>query len=200
MCTESEIWTEFVSGTTGGFEALYRHYVDELYNFGLRYTRDTYAIEDCIHDLFIDLDKYRTKLTSVDAPLFYLLKSFRRKLAKNLSKPATISIDTFFSRPDDLEFDTLELTREQELIFEETKKETSRQLADYLNRLPARQREIIFLKYRYDLSYEEIATLLNITVPTCRTLVYRALGKLRSGFSAADSATVVLLPVYFSLF
>ncbi|MBO9637571.1 MAG: sigma-70 region 4 domain-containing protein, partial [Siphonobacter aquaeclarae] len=46
-------------------------------------------------------------------------------------------------------------------------------------RLPERQREILYLRFRHDFDYEQIASLMQISVPTCRTFIYRALKQLR---------------------
>ena len=48
-----------------------------------------------------------------------------------------------------------------------------------LNKLPARQREVLHLKFNMELSYTEIARLMEISEATCRTLAYRAIKRLR---------------------
>ncbi|MGZ6213814.1 MAG: RNA polymerase sigma factor [Candidatus Limnocylindria bacterium] len=50
---------------------------------------------------------------------------------------------------------------------------------DAVEGLPERQRVAIYLRYRADLPYEEIGTILGIAAPSARSHVSRALGALR---------------------
>ncbi len=200
MHSDKEIWDDFVAGNGESFAALYSRYADELYAFGLRYTSDTATIEDSIHDMFVDLHKYRPSLSDVASPRFYLLKSFRRKLARSLSSPAFIRIDLGFAGVNQLVFEMPEPSVEHRMVMDETASQTSRLLTRELNLLPSRQREIIYLRYKYDLSYEEIASLLEISVPTCRTLVYRAINRLRSRIASPGIVSGLLLLAAFHRF
>jgi RNA polymerase sigma factor (sigma-70 family) len=48
-----------------------------------------------------------------------------------------------------------------------------------VERLPARQRWCVYLRYRADLPYEEIGAILGIAAPSARSHVSRALDALR---------------------
>jgi len=48
-----------------------------------------------------------------------------------------------------------------------------------LDALPEKYREVIILKEFLDMSYQEIAELLNLTLPVVRIRIYRAKNKLR---------------------
>ena len=50
---------------------------------------------------------------------------------------------------------------------------------NYSDVLTERQREIIYLRYMQECSYEEIAEIMQISVPACRKLLYRTLLKLK---------------------
>ena len=66
------------------------------------------------------------------------------------------------------------------LIEEEERLELSRKIKLLLNRLTARQREAVCLRYIYDMEYDEIADLLNMSnSKSARNLVSRALEHLR---------------------
>ncbi len=186
MEPERDVWIRFISGDQEAYCALYTRYVDILYAFGLRYSPDKELIMDCIHDLFIDLHKYRPRLSEAENPRFYLLKSFRRKLARASQRNVFISFDTWFSRMDPIAIDAFTLSPDHQLMADEANRQLMEALTRELNLLPPRQREIIFLKFKYDLTYEEIAAMLQITIPTCRTLIYRSLKKLRSRIDRLD--------------
>ena len=80
---------------------------------------------------------------------------------------------------DSLAINTFSFSVEEEMIISEKERETLQHLAAEINLLPDRQREILYLRFHQDLDYDEIAAIMQISVPTCRTFVYRALKQLR---------------------
>ena len=50
-----------------------------------------------------------------------------------------------------------------------------------VDRLPSRQRQVVYLRYRADLSFEEIAAVLGITSSAARSHATQAMARLRSG-------------------
>lgn len=176
--TDNDLWEQFISGNQSAFSKLYDTYADILYTFGMRYTSDQDQVKDCIHDLFIDLHQYRQGLAKEVNVKFYLLKSFRRKLNAACRKSSMLSLNEW-NTEDSLPISDFSFNIEQEMILDEKQKETLQMLATQINQLPERQREILYLKFTHNLEYEEIASLMHISVPTCRTFVYRALKQLR---------------------
>ena len=74
---------------------------------------------------------------------------------------------------------TTEVTVLDTIIDEEEKSDIKEIVEDLLNTLTDRQREAIYLRYMQNLSYEEIAELLDISPGSVRKLVYRAIMCLR---------------------
>jgi RNA polymerase sigma factor (sigma-70 family) len=175
---ETELWTEFLSGNRTAFSQLYDRYADVLFSFGLRYSSDRDLVKDCIHDLFIDLHHYRAGLAREVNIRFYLLKSLRRKLEQAHRKSALFRHETW-ENESVLAISPFSFSIEDEIITDESQKELLQSLAEEVNRLPERQREILYLRFRHDFDYEQIASLMQISVPTCRTFIYRALKQLR---------------------
>ena len=79
---------------------------------------------------------------------------------------------------DDVEFYT-EVTILDNLIGEEDRIAIQHQIQSYLDLLTGRQREAIYLRYMEELDYEEIAELMNMSVPSVRNLVFKAIKQLR---------------------
>ena len=189
---EGDIWTDFISGSQEAYKVLYDTYADVLYAFGLRYTTDQDQIKDCIHDLFVDLHTYRARLSPTPNNVkFYLLSSFKRKL--NQARRQTL----LFRPPRRLDSNPalpeFTLSIEHDLISGETERETLEALFYHLNQLPSRQREILYLKFKHELDYQEISALMHISIPTCRTLVYRAVKQLRQQFRGVPVAYLIFL-------
>ena len=59
------------------------------------------------------------------------------------------------------------------------KKEIEGKLNKLLSSLTGRQREIIYLRFIHELEYEEIASLMHMTIQSSRKAVSRAIGKMR---------------------
>jgi len=73
----------------------------------------------------------------------------------------------------------LHVTMEDEYIQKEDSEEISRKVENVLNRLSHRQREIIFLRYIQECSYDEISEIMQISVAASRNLVNRSLKRLK---------------------
>ena len=65
------------------------------------------------------------------------------------------------------------------MIAFETETGVSQKLQNAMKELTDRQREIIFLKYSKNLSYEEIGEILGINYQSIRNLTHRAVSELR---------------------
>lgn len=109
---------------------------------------------------------------------FYLLRALRNqlidtyKLKRNYSEVLTGEIT------DELPY-KIKITVEDEIIAAEEQAEVSQKVDEILSILTERQREIIYLRYMQECSYEEIAEIMQISVPACRKLLYRTLLKLK---------------------
>lgn len=185
---DQDIWNNFIGGSQEAFRELYEQHTDLLYAFGLRYTQDAELLKDCIHDLFVDLHTYRRNLSPAVNIRYYLLRSLKRKMNAAFKK-ASRDPGPGFSQG---EF-SLVCSAEETLLADEQQRETLRLLAVEMNRLPSRQKEAVYLKFHQELDYEEVAALMKISVPTCRTLVYRAIKQLRQNLKEQPLYQVLLL-------
>ena len=186
---ENNLWERFISGSSSAFSELYDAYSEILYKFGMRYTTDNELVKDCIHDLFIDLHAYRGKLAREVNVKFYLLKSFRRKLHAAHRKSSLLDFN-HWSSDDSFGVNAFSFSIEQEMIMDEKQREMLDHLAIEINQLPERQREVLYLRFNQDLDYEEIAAMMQISVPTCRTFIYRALKQLRGKLEFGSIALI----------
>jgi len=169
-----------VNGDDEAFKGLYDHYIDTLFGWGCRYCRDEETIKDCIQELFVDLYTYRRKLraeTDIDA---YLFVSFRRKLAKQLKKNHVQLLTAYIAAEQLTEED-----HQQKTIRAEEGQQLMAVLKKEVIELPSRQQEVLFLRYTSELSYDSVSKIMKISIPTCRTLVSRALRQLRKRLKPA---------------
>lgn len=188
--TNNTLWDNIINGDQEAYRELYEQFAEMLYRYGLRYIQDTATIKDCIQDLFTDLYHYRRNLSPKVNIRYYLLRSFRRKIHTAVKKTVTMSrameVEDFFSI-------TYEPDTETQIIAAEQQQQMLRILAQELNALPARQKEVLFLKFNCSLSYEEVAGIMKISVPTCRTLAYRAFRQLRTNMEKMPVLPLLIL-------
>lgn len=187
---DSILWNNVILGDQQAYRELYEMYADMLFRYGLRYVKDASTIKDCIQDLFTSLYHHRHNLAREVNIRFYLLRSFRRKIHQVVKKNAavlhTASPEEYFSIIYEPDAEQLQIAAEQQ-------QEMLRLLARELNELPARQKEVLFLKFNCSLSYEEVAGIMKISVPTCRTLAYRAFRQLRANMEKAPLLPLMIL-------
>jgi RNA polymerase sigma factor (sigma-70 family) len=167
------LWESFRKGDKDAFAALFRQYYEALFRYGGKFTNDTELLEDCIQELFIELWQAKS-----DAPVLsvkaYLLKSLKYKLLKAFRQNGkTLSL------ADNGEA-AFEWSHETFLISEQENAEKRQRVLDALGRLSNRQKEIIYLKYYQNLSYEEVSEIMNINYQVARNLLYQAIKSLKT--------------------
>lgn len=174
--TETDIWSSYRNGNEASFRKLYDHYYAGLLGYGSRFTRDHQVIEESIQDLFIKLWRNRASIGPTPSVKFYLYKSFRRVLTRKMRYlPETVA----FPEQEDKLFFNFEIGQDEVLMKKEQMAELKQQLEAAMATMTDRQREVIYLKYYEDLSYDEISDVLSITPKATYKLVYRALDHLR---------------------
>ncbi|WP_423127997.1 RNA polymerase sigma factor [Gaoshiqia sp. Z1-71] len=168
------LWKSFKNGDEKAFCNLYDLHIDSLYRFGMQFSADSDFIKDCIHDLFLDLFKYRNQLSDTDSIQYYLFRSLRRKIYKELSRRLPVNHENYANQ-NELKQPTIE----DSIIRDEIELENYRLLQKAFEGLTGRQREALFLRFEQDLAYPEIADILDVSVDSARTIIYRAIKVLR---------------------
>ena len=176
--TETLVWKKLIDGNESALGDLYNIYVDCLFSYGINHIKDRTYVMDCIHDLFVDLYKYRENLSMTDNVKFYLFKCLKRKINRKYAiKTVSITDDYQYS----LNQQTINYTSscEEEIIKKELVTEKRMILAAALDSLTKKQRKGLFLRFNQDKSYEEISEIMNVSIESARTIVYRSLKALR---------------------
>ena len=153
-------------------------YVDDMYAYALSFGFDKQTSMDAIHDVFCKICEQENRLSEVDNIKFYLLKSLKNRLL-DISKTRKV----YFELSDNIILEKLpfsiRITIEDEFIKAEEKEKIKQKIESILNLLTDREREIIYLRYMQEYDYDKIAELMNITPPSCRKLLHKAISKLR---------------------
>jgi RNA polymerase sigma factor (sigma-70 family) len=176
--SDREIWNSFRKGDEDAFNFIYRKNVDSLYNYGYQICKDKDLVKDCIHTLFVDLRKKADKLSEVSKISGYLFTAFHRELFRLLKAKRKIHFESIDEMANGF---LIEVSHETKLINQEFSDDLRRKLDKAVNQLPVKQRQALLLLYQEELSYKEIAKVMNFSeVKTARTLVYKAISSVKS--------------------
>lgn len=179
---DSQLWQLLQENDKAAFSFIYKRHIKSLYNFGLKHTTNKELLKDTIQELFIDIWSKRMKQSEVKHLKVYLIKALRYKLLRAAAaqyKSRTYDLIEIMD-PIDTNNDL-----EQKLLVERRYK-----LNIQLDKLPKRQREVIYLRYFQNISNDEIGEILNVNYQSVSNLLYRALTKLRSNFKLSDKSVL----------
>jgi RNA polymerase sigma factor (sigma-70 family) len=169
------LWKRFLAGDDLSFYNLYDRYADQLFKYGSHFLKDKELVKDSIHDLFLELHKYRTKLSETNNVKYYLFRSLRRIIYKAQVKVIPLRVNENEHTP----FDLPVFSHEDQLIAEESRQEQFKALNEAMKKLTNRQREGLSLKFEHGYSYPEIAQIMGVSIESARSVTYLALKELR---------------------
>lgn len=175
------LWEDFKNGNDLAFSQIYSMYSPKLYRYGLRFTSNTTLIEDSIHDLFSSLAKTRMNLSPTNNIQFYLIKSFKRKLFRQLNKEKRYDFDQE-QQPSVFE---ITYSIEHDIIHEESASQKMRLLKKAIESLTPRQKEAIYLRFTEEFDYEMISEIMDMSIESCRNLLYRTIKNLRENIQSS---------------
>jgi RNA polymerase sigma factor (sigma-70 family) len=171
---DEELWQSFKLGNEIAFGKIYDKYFNSLYNYGIKISRDKQLVKDCIQELFIELWRYKANLAHVNSIKYYLFKSLRRKLVREIQNKGIFSDIS----AEEYHFEMV-LPYESLIVQKQISEEQSKELLKALNSLSKRQKEAIFLKFYENLSYQEVASIMSITVKSVYKVILSGIDSLR---------------------
>jgi RNA polymerase sigma-70 factor (ECF subfamily) len=187
---EIERWNAMRHGDVISFKWLYLRYFQSLYSYGKKIGVTEEALQESIHDVFVDLWFYHENLSEVQSVKLYLYRSWRRKVNRHISGQLLI--------------DSLELILAEHPRYEDTEVEgdveccegpelQAKSLRKVINDLSPRQYEALVLRCYEEFSYQEIGDILDINEESAGRLVEDGLGQLRQFAKLVMSVSLFLL-------
>lgn len=176
-CSDLQIWQEFKRGSRAAFIYIYHQYFEGLYAYGHQFSKNTDLIKDCIHDLFVEIDQSKARLSDTTSIRLYLYKSIKRKILYTLKKRQKFVSSEDNSEAFRFNFD---LPAEQKMINRQMDEERIKKLNEAVSQLTHRQREAVFYFYYEGFSFQQISELMEFqSIKATQNLLYRALKELR---------------------
>lgn len=174
---EKDAWEQLQKGSLEALGFFYDCYVDDLFRFGISIKGDSALVQDIIHDMFLELYSYHSKLSTVSNIKAYLISSFRRKLFKNISsKEVILEKNEIETRANALESIS---STETEIIDLEQVSIQKMKVKKAWETLTPHQIKALQLKFEENKTYDEIAEDLKVSISSARTLIYRSMKEIR---------------------
>lgn len=197
------VWDKMKSGDEQSLSKIFSFFYSDLYHYGIKIFNLPDLVKDSIQDVFVRIWEKRDTIGDVQNPKAYLIASLRRKIFENKEKYFKEVSDEATDQEGKRVF-SFEATEFMEV--EEVSKQLRNSLVQVINSLPERQRELIFLRFYYNLRYVEIARVMEVKEQTIKNMMQRAISNLRgkidppaSGWEGIDFMDDLLL-TFFVLF
>lgn len=175
MQIDTEIWLQIEQGNEIAYEKMYAYYFKRYYIYGRKITEHLETIEDAIQEIMIYIWHNRSSLSGIKHPAAYFYTSFRNLLINKLRTRGEMVSDEFIHEETSNSAEDLIITNEESL-------QLNKKLKQAAGFLTARQSEAIFLRFYEELSYEEVAEVMGITVKATYKIMARALSELREKY------------------
>jgi len=185
-----QLWQEYRAGDIYALAKLMQRYYADLFHWGMRLHADREFVKDCIQEVFVNLWKIQDTISSVENVRSYLLVVLKTRILRELSKThgahqADLSDDYSFS---------VEFAADIRLIEEEHEVYQIRRLERVLNHLPQRQKELIYLRFYQNLSFEQIAEVMHLGRQSVYNLLQKSLNSLRKNWTICTVGLLFYLP------
>lgn len=177
-----DLWLDFKSGDRDAFDQIFYLYVNQLISYGKKVTTNDALIDDCIQEMFLDLWLKRERLGEAHSIKFYLLKTLRRRILVTIKKEAK---SESFDNEEMVNYASdFKASLESRLSLDDTG-----DLNQVFEKLTPMQKEVIYLKFYNDLSFDEISESLDIK----KKALYNCLSKAMITFRTHLKKAVLIL-------
>ncbi len=181
--TDKELVMKLRDHEEDGMIILYKTYWKELYVAAFSVLRDKEDCEDIIQDLFIKIWNKRKELEITSSLRNYLLAAVRYEVYRKVRGSR---------KYESLLTEIIDTVVDHSLCNELEYKELQSRIANVIDTLPTKCREVYQLSRHEQLSHQEISTRLSISTKTVRNHLTKALHYLRLSMDQ-----ILLLVLYF---
>ncbi len=174
-------WDRVLAGHADGLRQIHEALYASMIDYACRLLQDEMLAEDAIQDVFVKAWQLRAQIGEVQSVRAYFFIMLRRHVLNVLRSRQSrrrqqqqwqqqVELDPVFSA-EDIRVQA-EHTRQQQ-----------QKIATAVNELPARQREVIWLKYYAGMEYQQIAAVMEINYQSVVNLAFKATQYLRKRLS-----------------
>ena len=188
--TDTENWQGLLQGNKEALYRLYKDYYHILLFTGLRHVHDANLVKDVIQQQFLYFWEKRHSMIEARNVRSYIIISFLRLLTNDWIKARkTIHLEVAWSEKEE---EIIEISCEERLIIKDYNESLRKNMLNIVNSLPARQRELITMKFYEGLQYDAIVEKTGLTHRTVYNKIHEALNKIRTCLLQTHSATNIM--------
>lgn len=177
MTNDETLITDFLNGNEKAYEHLIDKYKGPVFRMVMGFLGNYHDTEECAQDIFVklyfQLKNFKRK-SAFSTWLYTIVQNAAKNYRLKRSLKQAISLE-WLNEIGQVDFPSKEISQEikaekQESIFE---------LNQVLDKLSFKLRQILILREINELSYEEIATILDCSLGTVKSRISRAKDKLQ---------------------
>ena len=172
------------AGDADALDSVFRSYYAELCAFGYRYLRSRAGVEDIVHDVFAQIWAERERCQVRDNLRAYLYGAVRNRAIATLRRQI---VERRWEDRVQAGHASAPLHATNAAEGELERQDLVRVVQEVLDRLPARCRMAVTLRWQRQLSYAEIAQTMGISVNTVEVHITRACRAVRERYAALRS-------------
>lgn len=174
--SDPQLWANMLNGDEAALAALHGRHYRVLYRYAFKICKDKELTVDTLQELFFQLWSKRESLKAVESVRFYLMKWLKRLLIRALKQ------NRHELQLQDVNEETLgvALSMEDMITISDAEQNRKTAIQQALNDLSPREREVIYMRFFLELTYDEICKSLKLSYQVVMNYVHRALKALRS--------------------
>jgi RNA polymerase sigma-70 factor (ECF subfamily) len=185
LATLYNLWETAMGDDHQAYTSLYTSLFPALYGYLMPIVKDGELANDLLQELFVKLWHKRKQIGTVNNVKAYFFTATRSMAISHFRKikSQTLRLE-HFTQPE------ADSSHEDLLVSAEEDRHLKYKMELALNTLPARQREIIHLKYYQGMEYDKIAEMTGIRYQSVINHVFRGLQTLRAEFRPYNTKVV----------
>lgn len=175
MRSDEDLLASLRQGSEDAFTVIYERYHKLLYVLAYKYLKSTYSSEDAVQQVFLKLWEARSLLmvnVNLRNYLYTMLKNHVLNEIRNNTSAVEKNYEIVQSAPE----------YEDELLIKIEEQDMMSHFYQAIDRLPEQKRQVCLYKLKGNLSNQEIADKMNISLPTVKTHYAQAIKILRTHF------------------
>ncbi|MBE9601515.1 RNA polymerase sigma factor [Pedobacter sp. MC2016-24] len=170
----TELWDNSIKGEEQSFALLHKSLYPCLFNYAVKMIKDEDLADDMLQDLFIKFWQNKSRIGSIVNVKAYFYRSVRSMTLNHIKSQQLRDAKLEAMPVPDMEF-----SKEEIMLSHEIDAGLKSSMTQALNRLPAKQREVIYMHFYDKLDYTQIAEITGTKYQSVVNSVYRAVQVLR---------------------
>ena len=190
-----QLWKQLKQGSELALGKLIKIYFNLLLNYGLKFVKDEAFVKDCVQDVFISIWTHRDTILTPESILAYLLSSVRRRVMREKLRQRMDDNSPLSEVENESEW--FEFSHEWYFMKKESLNEMTAKVSEILNRLPKRQREVLYLRFYQNLERTGISEIMGINEQSVSNHLQSAFKNFKDNWQHISILMGMMLKIYF---